>query len=165
MLRSVVKRVRDVHVIDFPFAFARAFLEKKKKNTIPSAYKEQTRCVRTHIEREIEESRVKNQLRERKEWLLCEESFEIQALSMFTRKRILKTQHTTRLSAEEIKCSYLLILLSAIDTPDRRRRRGTCTPNLRVLVAVSSLLRLGQLPSREFEEYSRVIFVVVFVSS
>ena len=165
MLRSVVKRVRDVHVIDFPFAFARAFLEKKKKNTIPSAYKEQTRCVRTHTEREIEESRVKNQLRERKEWLLCEESFEIQALSMFTRKRILKTQHTTRLSAEEIKCSYLLILLSAIDTPDRRHRRGTCTPNLRVLVAVSSLLRLGQLPSREFEEYSRVIFVVVFVSS
>ena len=96
MLRSVVKRVRDVHVIDFPFAFARAFLEKKKKNTIPSAYKEQTRCVRTHIEREIEESRVKNQLRERKEWLLCYESFEIQALSMFMRKRILKTQPNTQ---------------------------------------------------------------------
>lgn len=69
MLRSVVKRVRDVHVIDFPFAFARAFLEKKKNNTITSAYKEQTRCA--HTEREIEESRVKNQLREREEWLLC----------------------------------------------------------------------------------------------
>ena len=52
VLRSVVKRVRDVYVIDFPFAFARAFLEKKKKNTIPSAYKEQTRCVRTHTERD-----------------------------------------------------------------------------------------------------------------
>ena len=96
---------------------------------------------------------------------MCEESFEIQALSMVTRKRILKTQHTKRLSAEEIKCSYLLILLSAIDTPDRRRRRGICTPNWPVLVAVSSLLRLGRLPSREFEEYSLVIFFVVFVSS
>ena len=87
-------------------------------------------------------------------------SFDVYAKAYFKNP----TQHTKLLS-EEIKCSYLLILLSAIDTPDRRRRRGTCTPNLRVLVAVSSLLRLGRLPSREFEEYSLVIFFVVFVSS
>ena len=84
---------------------------------------------------------------------------------MFTRAYFKNPTQHTKLLSEEIKCSYLLILLSAIDTPDRRRRRGICTPNLRVLVAVSSLLRLGRLPSREFEEYSRVIFVVVFVSS
>ena len=98
---------------------------------------------------------------------MCYESFEIQALSFTLAYFKNPTQHTKLLSGE-IKCSYLLIPLSAIDTPDRRRRRGICTPNLPVLVAVSSLLRLGRLPSREFEEcyeYSLVIFFVVFVSS